>query len=129
MLIFAVLLIIALVSLLISFKTIDEIITPIICGVSLAILAIASIMAIGVQITEPALYESNKQLYNSLTYQLEHNIYDNSNDIGKSELYEKITNWNTDLATGRVMQDNIWIGAFWPDYYDEFDFIKFPEGG
>lgn len=83
-------------------------------------------MAIGVHITEPALYESNKQLYNSLTYQLEHDIYDNDNDIGKFELYEKITDWNIDLAEGKVMQNNIWFGALWHNYYDEFDFIEFP---
>lgn len=129
MLIFAVLLIVALASLLIYFKTIDNIITIIICVLSIILLVILSILAIGVHITEPALYESNKQLYNSLTYQLEHDVYDNDNDIGKSGLYAKITNWNTDLARGRVMQDNIWIGVFWNNYYDEFDFIEFPEGG
>lgn len=129
MLIFVVLLIIALASLLIYFKTCDKVITPIICGVSLALLAILSIMVICAHIMEPALYESNKQMYNSLTYQLEHYIYDSNNDIGKFELYEKITNWNTDLATGKIMQDNIWIGVFWHNYYDEFDFIEFPEGG
>lgn len=129
MLIFVVLIIIAVISLLISFKTLNKTITPIICGVSLALLLILSIMAIGVHITEPTLYESNKQLYNSLTYQLEHDIYDNDNDIGKFKLYEKITDWNADLATGKVMQDNIWFGAFWHNYYDEFEFIEFPEGG
>lgn len=122
MLIFVVLIIIAVVSFLIYFKNPNATITPIICEVSLVALVILSIIAIGVRITEPALYESNKQLYNSLTYQLEH-------DIGKFELYEKITDWNVDLAEGKVMQNNIWFGALWHNYYDKFDFIEFPEGG
>lgn len=127
MLIFVVLIIIATASLLISFKTLDQMIAPVLCGVSLALLLILSIMATFVHITEPALYESDKKVYDSLAYQLKHDIYDN--DIGKYKLYEKITNWNTDLATGKIMQDNIWIGVFWYNYYDEFDFIEFPEGG
>jgi len=34
---------------------------------------------------------ANQQLYDSLVYQLENNLYDNDNDIGKRELYEKVT--------------------------------------
>lgn len=34
--------------------------------------------------------------YESLTYQLENNLYDN--DIGKKELMDEIREWNEDLA-------------------------------
>lgn len=70
---------------------------------------------------------ANQQLYDSLMYQLENNIYDNDNDIGKRELYEKVTDWNADLARGQTMQHNIWVGVFYPDIYDGFEFIKLPE--
>lgn len=122
MMIFMVLIFIALASFLLYWQIHDNI-TPIIIKVCLAALVILSTMLIGTRIAEPALYESNKQLYNSLTYQLEYDIYDNN--IDKAQLYEKVTNWNMDLAKGKVMQDNIWIGVFWHDYYDKFNFIEF----
>lgn len=70
---------------------------------------------------------ANKQLYNSLVYQLENNLYDNDNDIGKKELYNQITKWNTDLARGKEMQRNFWIGIFYPNIYDNFEFIELVE--
>lgn len=70
---------------------------------------------------------ANIQLHDSLIYQLEHNLYENDNDIGKQELYEKITKWNTDLARGKALQRDFWIGVFYPNIYDDFEFIKLPE--
>ena len=70
---------------------------------------------------------ANQQLYDSLVYQLENDMYDNDNDIGKLELYEKVTKWNTDLARGKVLQHDPWIGVFYPNVYDNFDFIELPK--
>lgn len=67
--------------------------------------------------------EACKQRYNSLVYQLENNLYDNDNDLGKKELYNQIQYWNEDLAKGKALQNDFWLGAFYPDVYDQFDFI------
>lgn len=64
-----------------------------------------------------------EQVYESLVYQLENDIYENDNDLGKKELYDAIQDWNADLAEGRVMQDNVWVGMFYTDMYDQFEFI------
>lgn len=69
---------------------------------------------------------ANQKLYDSLVFQLENNLYDNDNDIGKLELYEKVTEWNTDLARGKALQYDLWIGVFFPNIYDNFDFIELP---
>lgn len=65
-----------------------------------------------------------QETYYSLLYQLENDIYDNDNDIGKQELYTKITTWNSKVAKGKIMQDDFWFGIFWPDIYDELELIK-----
>lgn len=69
---------------------------------------------------------ANQQLYDSLVYQLEKDMYDNDNDIGKLEFYEKVTDWNSDLARGKALQYDPWVGVFYPNIYDNFDFIELP---
>lgn len=67
---------------------------------------------------------ANQQRYDSLVYQLENNMYDNDNELGKKELYNQIQSWNEDLAKGKALQYDIWIGVFWPDMYDQFEYIE-----
>ena len=64
----------------------------------------------------------NKQ-YESLTYQLENNLYDNDNDIGKKELMDEIREWNEDLAYHKEIQRNFWMGIYHPNVYDNLEFI------
>lgn len=62
--------------------------------------------------------------YDSLVYQYENDIYDNDNDLGKRDLMEDIEAWNTDLAYRKKAQRNYWVGIFYPNIYDDFDFIE-----
>lgn len=62
--------------------------------------------------------------YDSLVYQYENDIYDNDNDLGKRDLMENIEEWNTDLAYRKRIQRNFWVGIFYPNIYDYFDFIE-----
>ena len=62
--------------------------------------------------------------YESLVYQLENNLYDNDNDLGKKELYNEIRAWNEDLAYYQNVQDSFWLGIFYPNVFDQFEFIE-----
>lgn len=64
--------------------------------------------------------------YESLTYQLENNLYDNDNDIGKKELMDEIHEWNGNLAYCKKIQRNFWVGIYYPNVYDNFEFIPLP---
>ena len=89
-------------------------------GIAAAIMLIVIIVNnVGVE----AKIEANKQRYDSLVYQAENNLYENDNDLGKKELVNQIQEWNEDLASCKALQDDFWVGIFYADIYDEFDFI------
>ena len=70
---------------------------------------------------------SMQEKRSALVYQLENDIYDNDNDLGKKELYSEITEYNCDVADGKIKQDNIWVYNIYPNVYDELELIEFPE--
>ena len=65
-----------------------------------------------------------QQRYESLTYQYENDFYNNDNDVGKYELVFQIEYWNTDLAYRKTIQRDFWLGIYYPNIYDQFEFIK-----
>lgn len=70
---------------------------------------------------------SMQEKRSALVYQLENDIYDNDNDLGKKELYSEITEYNCDIAEGKIKQDNILVYNLYPNVYDELELIEFPE--
>lgn len=70
---------------------------------------------------------SMQEKRSALVYQLENNLYDNDNDLGKKELYSEITEYNCDVARGKTMRDNIWVYNLYADVYDNLELIEFPE--
>lgn len=68
---------------------------------------------------------SNNQRHESLTYQLENDLYDNDNDLGKKELYNQIMEWNEDVVYYQNVQDNFWFGIYYPNVFDQFELIEY----
>ena len=95
-------------------------IISVIAGIAFVVMLIVVIVNnVGVE----ASIEANKQRYESLIYKAENSLYENDNDLGKKELVNQIQEWNEDLASGKALQDDFWVGIFYADIYDEFDFI------
>lgn len=63
-----------------------------------------------------------KQNYEIIVYQLENNLYQDNN-IGLKDLMDSVESWNSDLARGKELQDNFWVGIYYPDIYDQFELI------
>lgn len=62
--------------------------------------------------------EDLRQRGEILEYQLENDLYDNDNDIGKKELYSEIEDYNSTVIKGKRMQRDFWYGIFYPNIYD-----------
>lgn len=91
--------------------------------VGIIALIIMSICSISANTDTDAYVAAMQQRYEILTYQLENDVYDNLNDIGKRELYEQIREWNEDLANYKELQNSAWVGMFYANVYDQFEFI------
>ena len=105
-----------------------------ICVISLvfSIIAFASSTVLGgisiiARVGADAYLASMQEKRSALVYQLENDIYDNDNDLGKKELYSEITEYNCDVAEGKIKQDNIWVYNLYCNVYDELELIEFPE--
>lgn len=93
---------------------------------TLMALLISTIGLVSAYISADASVAKWKTQYESLTYQLENNLYDNDNDIGKKELMDEIREWNEDLAYYKKIQRNFWVGIYYPNVYDNLEFIPLP---
>lgn len=77
-----------------------------------------------IHISSDARLDKLQQTRNALQYQFVNDMYNNNNDRGKLELFEKIQEWNENLAVNKQYQDNFWIGIFVPNIYDELELIE-----
>lgn len=89
--------------------------------------AVLGAIAISASVGSESYLASMQEKRNALIYQLENDLYDNDNDLGKKELYSEITEYNCDVAKGKIMQDNIWVYNLYADVYDDLELIEFPE--
>lgn len=100
--------------------------SSLLCAISIVALCISIIVLAFNYIGVDASIATWQAQYESLTYQLDNHLYDNDNDIGKKELMNQIQDWNTDLAYRKTIQRNFWVGIYYPNVYDEFEFINLP---
>ena len=103
-------------------------------AISLVFAITAFVLSIGLggvsiiaRVGADAYLASMQEKRSALVYQLENDIYDNDNDLGKKELYSEITEYNCAIAEGKIKQDNIWVYNLYCNVYDELELIEFPE--
>ena len=90
------------------------------------VILIMSIVIIEANVPAEAKAEQYQMRYESLVYQYENDVYDGDDDVvGKRDLYCDIEYWNSDLAYRKRMQRDFWVGIFYPNIYDRFEFIEY----
>lgn len=91
-------------------------------GLALVVCGIISICIYSNASATAAEYSAERQ---SLVYQLENDLYDNDNDLGKKELYDQITGYNKNIVSGRELSHKFLTTCFYPDIYDDLELIEF----
>ena len=86
---------------------------------------VLGIIAVSASVGSESYLALMQEKRNALVYQLENNLYDNDNDLGKKELYSEIAEYNCDVAKGKIMQNNIWVYNLYSDVYDDLELIEF----
>ena len=89
--------------------------------------AVLGVIAISASVGSESYLASMQEKRNALVYQLENDLYDNDNDLGKKELYSEIVEYNCDVAKCKIMQDTIWVYTLYADVYDDLELIEFDE--
>ena len=111
-----------------KFSNFWDVITSISIALSVlffVISAVLGVIAVSASVGSESYLASMQEKRNALVYQLENDLYDNDNDLGKKELYSEIIEYNCDVAKGKIMQDNIWVYNLYSDVYDDLELIEF----
>ena len=88
--------------------------------------AICVVMLIICNVNTEATIAGNQEIYNGLTYQIEHfdELYHNSVANDRRELINSVTEWNTEIIKGRISHKNPWVNWFHPIDYNQFELIE-----
>lgn len=90
------------------------------------VVLIMGILIMEAHIPAKAKVEQYQMRYEALLYQYENDVYDGDDDVvGKRSLYTDIEHWNSDLAYRKRIQRDFWVGIFYPNIYDQFEFIEY----
>lgn len=90
-----------------------------------AFLMFMTISAGVIGITADAMEAANTERYEALMYKIESGVcYDDFGLLNK-EIIDDIQAWNEDLARNKMLEQDKWIGAFYPNIYSDFDFIEY----
>lgn len=63
----------------------------------------------------------------SIVYQYENNLYNGDFEISERELMNEIKDWNSKIASGKIGSKDFWVGIFYPNIYEELEFIELGE--
>lgn len=80
---------------------------------------------IGETIQAEALKASYTETYNSLIYKMESTTCRDEFGFLNKEVIDEVAEWNKTISYKKIAQDNIWVGCFTPDIYDDFELIDY----
>lgn len=69
--------------------------------------------------------EKNKAKYEALIYKVESEVYRDEFGLLNKSVIDGVQDWNENLSFNKTIQDDFWLGIFYPNIYDEFETIDY----
>ena len=67
----------------------------------------------------------NEELYKAITYKVESEACRDEFGLLSKEVIDEVQEWNKDVLYYQNIQDNFWVGIFYPDVFDQFETIEY----
>ncbi len=69
--------------------------------------------------------EANREIYKAITYKVESDACKDEFGLLSKDVIDEIQEWNKDVRFYQNIQDNLWIGIYYPNVFDEFQTIDY----
>lgn len=108
-----------------TLRFIGNIITFISGFIMIIIIIILCRMYIGID----ARVEQSKKTFDAITYKVESGACRDEFGLLNKEVIDEIQSWNESVIYYQKMQNDFWVGIFYPDVYDQFETIDYEKYG
>lgn len=88
------------------------------------VMVFSTIVVINENVYSDSLYEKYTTRREVLEWRLEQDYTDNDNNLGATELYKEIQEYNEDLATAKANRANPWLKIYAGEYVDRLEPIE-----
>ena len=88
------------------------------------VVVFSTITVVNENVYSDALYEKYTTRKATLEWRLEQDYTDNDNNLGATELYKEIQEYNEDLASAKANRANPWLKVFAGEYVDRLEPIE-----
>ena len=72
-----------------------------------------------------AVLQTNIETYKALTYKAESGVCRDQFGLLSKDVLDEIQNWNEEITHYKTMEDNFWLGIFYPDVYGDLGTIDY----
>lgn len=88
------------------------------------VMVFSTIVIINENVYSDSLYEKYTTRREALEWRLEQDYTDNDNNLGATELYKEIQEYNEDLASAKSNRANPWLRIYAGEYVDRLEPIE-----
>lgn len=78
---------------------------------------------IGNHLTADSYIARSNERYEALCYKVETENAADEFGLRNKEIIDEVQEWNEEIAEYKALQDNFWIGLYYPNIYDQFETI------
>ena len=94
-------------------------------GISGAILVIMLVVLCSNHISINNRIDVNKELYKAIEYKVTSGACRDELGLLSKEVIDEVQEWNKDVVYYQTVQDDFWIGIFYPNVFDQFETIDY----